>query len=194
MSFSRSPNSSLAAKYRNRRIAGLVVLALLIWGIWSAISAIGSIFASPNAAKAGEACAAGAVQIDAHVGDGSKELTQFYSGDTVKIWYSVTNIGNVSCTFNLGTKVTFFKVTSGAETIWDSRQCDRSADADYVVTLEPAVTVTSDAGTWEKVSSSASGCNLSSGQLAATAGGASYHLTASVNSVVSSNNPQFSLN
>lgn len=183
----------LPMKYRRRRTFAILLLILLVWGIWSGISALGSMFGGgAQQAKAGEACAAGAIQINAHVGDGSADATQFMSGETVKIWYDITNVGNVPCKFNVGSKVTFFKITSGPETIWDSHQCDRSGDKDLEITLDPGSNQIADAATWEQVFSSGTGC--STGQTAATAGGASYHLAVTVNNVVSTNNPQFTLN
>lgn len=180
-------------KYRRRRTFVLLVLILLIWGAWSGISGIASMFTGgAQQAQAGEACAAGAVQVTAHVGDGKTDATQFYQGETVKIWYDIANVGTVDCKFNVGSKVTFFKITSGSETIWDSRKCDRSSDKDLEITLKPGETQTSEANTWEQVFSSDSGCGA--GQTPVATGGASYHLSVSVNNVVSTNDPQFSLN
>ncbi|MFM6980377.1 MAG: hypothetical protein ACKOWE_03115 [Micrococcales bacterium] len=183
----------LPMKYRRRRTYALLLLILLIWGIWSGI---GTMFNGGGAqqAKAGEACAAGAVQIVPHIGDGSTDATQFFQGETIQMWYELTNIGNVPCKFNVGSKVTFFKITSGPETIWDSHQCDRGSDSDLEITLEPNKSEKSTPSTWDQVRSSDSGCNASSGQTPVDAGGASYHLAVTVNNVLSANDIQFTLN
>lgn len=179
-------------KYRRRRTFALLALILLIWGAWSGINSIAAMFnGGAQQAQSGEACAAGAIQLTARVGDGKTDATQFYEGEVVKIWYDITNIGAVECKFNVGSKVTFFKITSGPETIWDSRKCDRSADSDLELTIKPGETVSSDANTWEQVYSSDSGCG--EGQTPVSTGGASYHLAVTVNNVVSTNDPQFAL-
>lgn len=180
-------------KYRRRRTFALLLLIALIWGVWSGISALGTLFGGgAQQAKAGDVCAAGAVQVKAHVGNGTTDATQFFQGEEVKIWYDIVNVGNVPCKFNLGTKETYFKITSGSETIWDSRMCDRSKDQDLEVSLEPNVPKLSAPSVWKQVYSSNSGCG--DGQNPVPTGGASYHLSVSVNNVVSTNDPQFSLN
>lgn len=187
------PRQPLPMKYRRRRTFALLLLIVLIWAAWSGISALGSLFSGgAQQAKAGDVCAAGAVQVNAHVGDGTTDATQFFQGEKVNVWYDIVNVGNVPCKFNVGTKATFFKITSGSETIWDSRQCDRSADQDLEITLEPNASQISTPSQWLQVYSSDSGCG--EGQTLVPTGGASYHLQVSVNNVVSTNDPQFSLN
>lgn len=186
---------------RRRRLAGLVILVLLIWGIWSGISALGSMFAggtptaSPTttgaAAQAGEACAPGAVQVKAIVGDGTSPVSAFSPGEDVYLWFSLTNIGSVTCTFDAGSAVQFYKITSGSETIWDSHQCDRSKDTNAQVSLEPGKTMTSEPSLWKRVFSSDTGCGAE--QNPVSAGGASYHLVVEVNKVISQD-IQFMLN
>lgn len=188
--------------YRRRRIffgsAALVVIALVWWAVASIGAAVNSwIHPVPQpsdtvAAQAGGPCAPGAVSVVAGIGDESAvNATTFAKGVNPYLWFTVTNNGAVACTFDAGSAVSFFKITSGSETIWDSAKCDRSQDANAVITLQPAQSQSSSPSTWLRVYSSDSGC--STGQKEVPGGGASYHLTAIVGGVIS-NDVQFVLN
>jgi hypothetical protein len=189
--------------YRRRRIffgsAGLVVILLLWWLVGSVVGAVSNFFnptpqasISAPAAQAGQPCAPGTVSVIAGIGDANQVSAASFGKDiNPYLWFKLTNNGTVACTFDAGTAVSFYKITSGSETIWDSIHCDRTQDANTVVTLQPAQEVSSAASTWMRVYSSTSGC--STGQKAAPGGGASYHLTATVGGVIS-NDVQFVLN
>lgn len=192
-----------------RRIGALVVVGLAVWLVIAVVSAlfgwIGSIFnpggstpstsqsASPSAEASGAvtACAPGTVSVRAFIGDGKTAFSAFAPGVNPKLWFTLTNTGRVPCTFNAGLAVQFFTITSGAETIWTSKQCDRSGDTDQVIKLEPSVSLGRDPLTWFRVRSSDTGCGAN--QTQAIAGGASYHVKAEVNGVIS-NDVQFILN
>lgn len=187
------------AQYRRRRTYALLALILVIWLISSGVNSLIATFAggatpapSHSQAAPNQPCGPGAIKVQAIVGDGTSPQLNFASGDNPKIWFTVNNVGSVSCTFNVGSSVQFFKITSGSETIWDSKQCDRSADKDAVVTIKAGQTLTSPAGEWFRVYSSDSGCGAEQNQV--TAGGSSYHLAVTVNGVISTDDPQFVLN
>lgn len=195
--------------FMRRRIAALVVLGLAIWLVVALLSAvfgfIGGLFhhgsatpaasqsASPSANATGAltVCAPGTVTVTAFIGDGKSSFSSFAPGVNPKLWFTLNNTGTVSCTFNAGSAVQFFTITSGAETIWTSKQCDRSHDSDAIVTLEPSVALRSTPSAWVRVRSSETGCGAN--QTQAIAGGASYHVKAQVNGVIS-NDVQFILN
>lgn len=192
-----------------RRIGALVVLVLVVWLLISLISAVfgwvGHLFnpggstpstsqsASPSAEASGAvaACAPGVVTVNAVIGDGKTAFSSFAPGVNPKLWFTLTNTGRVACTFNVGSAVQFFTITSGAETIWTSKQCDRSKDTDAIIKLDPSVALKSNPSPWVRVRSSDSGCGAN--QTQAIAGGASYHVKAEVNGVIS-NDVQFILN
>jgi hypothetical protein len=206
MSTPRMPNRPTQQQiFRRRRAFALVVLILLVWAL---VAAISSFFNSIGAkaptqssspvvtAAPGQACVPGSVLVTAFIGDGTKSQASFDTDVKPLIWFSLTNTGKVDCTFSAGSRVQFFTITSGPETIWSSKDCDRSKDVDYTATLKPNVPQTSPAQTWSRVHSAGngpgSGCGV--GQAAVTAGGASYHLKAEVGGVISSNDVQFVLN
>jgi hypothetical protein len=146
---------------------------------------------SAPAAQAGQPCAPGTVTVIAGIGDANKTSSStFAKGENPYLWFTLTNNGSVACTFDAGSAVSFYKITSGSETIWDSMHCDRTQDTNAVVTLQPTQALSSEASTWMRVYSSTSGC--STGQKPVAGGGASYHLTATVGGVIS-NDVQFVL-
>lgn len=195
--------------FMRRRIGALVVFALVVWLLIWAVSGIfgwvGHLFnpggssastsqsASPSPEASGDvtACAPGTVTVKAFIGDGKTAFSSFAPGVNPKLWFTLTNTGRVPCTFNAGLAVQFFTITSGAETIWTSKQCNRAGDTDQIIRLEPSVSLGRDPFTWLRVRSSDTGCGAN--QTQAIAGGASYHVKAEVNGVIS-NDVQFILN
>ena len=190
--------------YLRRRIIALVVLAALVALVWSLIAAavglVQGLFggntdaANPTGgSSAVAACAAEAISLEAIVGDaGGNSKSAFDTGVNPFFGYKVTNIGAKDCTFDVGGKGTFFRVTSGSETIWTSENCDRTALVSTVVTLKPNEPMSSAMSDWYRVKSSSTGCGAD--QTPVTAGGASYHLSVEVGGAVSKETSQFVLN
>lgn len=194
--------------YRRRRIVGLIVLALVVWGLWAGIAAlvgwVGSIFGAPtgssdpsssvSAQANGEVgqCSTADIEVQAFVGDGTSPKSVFAKGEDTQLWFSVTNNGPQDCLMNFGAKEQIFTITSGAETIWTSAHCDRSGLTDQVMTIASGEQKISTPSPWLKVrSSSGGGCG--EGQTPVVTGGASYHLIITVGGF-ESNDLQFILN
>ena len=138
------------------------------------------------------ACDPGQLELVARVGDASGPRESFDGEELPLLWYEIVSKATDPCTFNVGTSVTFFTITSGEETIWSSRQCDRTADTDLVALLEPGVSKRAQGAEWRRVRSSQSdGCGA--GAPTVVAEGASYHLRVEVNGVLSQNKQQFLL-
>lgn len=185
-------------QFRRRRIAVLVILALLGWGIYSVVGWVGSFFtagASPqhSTQQAGAECAPNSIVVKAFVGDGTSPQSSFQAGTNPYLWFSITNTSSAECTFSAGSDVSRFKITSGSETIWDQKQCLNTNYTSTVVTLKAGETLSSTPMVWERVRSSDTGCQAAT-EVAAEAGGSSYHLVATVNGVVSTEDVQFILN
>ena len=106
---------------------------------------------------------------------------------------SITNSGSVDCTINLGSTQQEYIITSGSETIWDSKDC-QTAPVDTPVTLKPGVVVAvpTTALSWDRTRSSKTTCDASRPPV--TAGGASYHLEVKVGALSSKSTVQFLLN
>ena len=105
---------------------------------------------------------------------------------------SITNTGTTACTFAAGSDVQEYVVTSGEERIWSSKDCQSAPVADSRV-LEPGVALTTTPFPWDRTRSSADTCDAAN-KPQVTAGGASYHLTVTVNGVASAETQQFLLN
>jgi hypothetical protein len=184
-----------------RRLVFLAVVIGLIWaliaGVMSLFGWVGSII-NPNQTPtivAGADCQSQQISIEAHVGtaDAQPQLA-FNPGDKPYFWFSVTNVSSVECKFNVGTDVTFYKVTSGGYLEWNSKDCNTERFESEPLLLKPNKEEIAPPGAWDRVRSGDEGCAATEGLPAVTADGASYILEAEVNGILSTNKPQFVLN
>jgi hypothetical protein len=188
--------------YRKRRIIALVVLAVAVGLVWSLVAAavgfVQGIFnGNPAASGTGvvteSACDINQITLVPLVVDSSgANQSAFDSGINPFFGYSITNNSDKECIFDLGVKETYFKVTSGEETIWNSVDCDRTGLTTAASNLKAGETKTSAFSDWFRVKSSSSGCGAE--QEPVTAGGASYHLSVEVGGAISKQTTQFVLN
>jgi hypothetical protein len=198
----RTPQKRLSPQiYRRRRIVAIAAIVLVGWAIIALVSAIvgaiGSAFSGPTPSTAptnveGQACAPGDIMATAVVGreDGT-EAESFATGEQPYIWFTIKNVGSVTCTFNAGPAVQFYTIRSGNDLIWTSRNCERAGLLDQLQSIEPGESLPpSPPSPWERVRSSSTGCNAET-QVPVTAG--AYNLTVEVNGVLSDGN-QFLLN
>ncbi len=186
--------------YARRR--GVLLLAVLIIGIWAwisfanpfassqpevtASSSTASATVSTEAAPSDEVpvCQPGVVQIEVMIGDEKETLNTFTAEQTPQIWYSIVNTGLEECKFNVGLRGTFFTITSGDQTYWSSKQCDRDGLTDSDVVLPSNQAVSAQRSPWDKVYSSENGCNAENNDAVPT-GGATYKIKVEVNGVIS---------
>ena len=189
--------------WRRRLILGLGALAVIVI-IILIVTRLGSSSPSPaNTTKPGgapsvtpsagaSAPAAGAACVPARIKlVAVSDKTTYASTDQPQISMSITNTGTVDCTINLGSTQQQLVITSGSESIWDSKDC-QTAPVDAPVTLKPGVAVATPAIPWDRTRSSKSTCNASRPPV--TAGGASYHLGVKVGALSSKATVQFLLN
>lgn len=193
--------------YRRRRT--LLLISIVLFGAiaWLVISAAfqstGSLQPKPTESNSPQGsgqlppedyveCDPSQIELLARVGNVDGPRESFDSAALPLLWYEIVSNATQPCTFNVGTSVTFFTITSGEETIWSSRQCNRSADTDLIALLEPGVSKRAQASEWQRVRSSQSG-GCGAGQPEVVAGGASYHLRVEVNGLISQNRQQFLL-
>ena len=184
-----------------RRLVFLAVVIGLVWALIAGVMAffgwVGSLFNMNQTPTlvAGSTCQSQQIKIEAHVGtDKGIDQLSFNPGDTPYFWFSVTNIGSVECKFNLGSDVTFFKVTSGSDNVWSSKDCNTPRSSAEPMMLQPNSPLASPPQPWDRVRSDDSGCAAKDGLPAVTADGASYVLEAEVNGILSTDKPQFVLN
>lgn len=108
-----------------------------------------------------------------------------------KLSMSITNSGAKACTLDVGTKAQAYIITSGAETIWTSTDCQTDAASD-VRTLQPGKALTTTPFAWNRTRSSKTTCSATN-KTPVIAGGASYHLQVKLGSISSSGDKQFVL-
>lgn len=104
---------------------------------------------------------------------------------------SITNSGAKACTLDVGTKAQVYIITSGADSIWNSADCQQNPTSD-VRTLQPGKALTTTPFAWDRARSSKDTCSATK-PTAVTAGGASYHLQVKLGSISSSGTKQFVL-
>ena len=106
---------------------------------------------------------------------------------------TITNTGSSACTFKDGSDQQVYVITSGSEKIWSSKDCQTGAVA-ATTTLKPGVPVKSTPFPWPRTRSNPAACSATNSPQV-TAGGASYHLTVTVDGVTSAktDSPQFIL-
>jgi hypothetical protein len=188
--------------FRRRRALAVIALALVIsifWGVsqlfsgQSASDVIDTGDASMDISSV-EDCAPGVVAVEVMVGrinatneDGSQNretLNNFEVGTLPALWYQITNRGTVDCGFNVGPRVTFFTISSGDQTFWSSKDCNREGLQDSMVVLKSSETLEAIASEWERSYSSANGCGLE-GNDAVPSDGATYKIRVEVGGVLS---------
>lgn len=134
----------------------------------------------------GAPCRAANVAVDALT---DKDV--YAPGEQPQLSLALTNTGSASCTINAGTSQQVYTVTSGTEVYWKSTDCQTNP-VDTVILLLPGKKVTSHPITWDRTRSDPSTCAAT--RVAAPATGASYHVSTSVNGIVSKQTKQFILN
>jgi hypothetical protein len=119
------------------------------------------------------------------------DATTYAATVTPQLSLTVTNNGATACTFKDGSDLQAYTITSGNETIWSSKDCQKDATP-ATTTLQPGKPVSSTPFPWDRTRSSKSTC-ASTTLPKVTAGGASYHLSVTVNGVTSTKTKQFIL-
>ncbi len=184
---------------RRRGVALIALLIICVW-VWITFSnpfgpsqpemttatSTESATVSATTAPSGEVpvCQPGVVQVEVMIGNEAETLNTFGADQTPLIWYSIVNTGLEDCKLNVGLRGTFFTITSGDQTYWSSKQCDRDGLTDSDVVLPSNQAVSAQRSPWDKVYSSENGCNAENNDAVPT-GGATYKIKVEVNGVIS---------
>ena len=124
---------------------------------------------------------------------GVTDAVSYAAGVDPQLSLTITNTGSTACSFNAGSDQQVYVVTSGTEKIWSSKDCQTGA-VSATTTLQPGAAVKSTPFAWSRTRSNPAACSATNSPQV-TAGGASYHLTVTVNGVTSAkaDSPQFVL-
>lgn len=139
----------------------------------------------PTSTAAGGECDPKKVTVEANT-----DASGYDAGVNPVLSFTLKSIATAPCTISAGSDVQEFRITSGDELIWSSKDCQTAPVAATTV-LTPGVPKAGPSLTWDRTRSSADTCDAARDQV--VAGGASYHLEIVVNGITS-NDRQFLLN
>ena len=142
----------------------------------------------PTAAVKAPACVPADVKVVAVT-----DALSYAPGVDPQLSLTITNTGAAACSFQDGSDKQVYEITSGTEKIWSSKDCQTGAQP-ATTTLKPNVPVKSTPFPWDRTRSNPAACSATNAPQV-IAGGASYHLTVTVNGISSSkpDSPQFIL-
>ncbi len=204
MSTFRNPVGPQSAKvYWRRRLVVGIGLAAVILIVILIVARPGSGAPTPTPAVSHSAAGSGDSSTSAAANPGNAKAcdpakvtvtatldsNSYAAGVNPALTFALKNTSSEACTFAAGSDVQEFHITSGAELIWNSKDCQTGAVAATVL-LQPFVPKAGSVLPWDRTRSSTTTC--SSPRTPVTAGGASYHLLVTVNGV-KSDDPQFIL-
>jgi len=117
---------------------------------------------------------------------------EYPAGQQPLISMKIINLGAVACTINVGTDAQEYRITSGNDAIWNSRDC-QTAPAPQEFTLEPGVdnAQSTTPFAWDRTRSSTTTCDADRPEVAA--GGGTYRLTVLLGDIESAENKAFLL-
>ncbi|MBU3994187.1 MAG: hypothetical protein KKF42_00160 [Actinobacteria bacterium] len=104
----------------------------------------------------------------------------YAAGELPKLSLSVENVGEADCQADLGTAGMSFEITSGADQVWRSTDCQQNADHRSVI-VQPGKPLTTEALEWDRTRSSPESCEITRDPVGA--GGATYHLRVAIGGV-----------
>ena len=122
--------------------------------------------------------------------DAVTDATEYQAGVSPQLWFTVTSRMAEPCTLSAGSDLQEYRITSGEELIWSSRDCQKDPVA-ATTTLQPGVPKEGPHVTWDRTRSSTDTCEGPRDQV--TAEGASYHLEVAIGDVESQESRQFLL-
>ena len=122
--------------------------------------------------------------------EGTTDAASYDAGVNPVISFTLKSLMTTPCSMNAGSDVQEYKITSGDELIWTSKDCQTAPVAASIV-LQPGVPKAGPPLTWDRTRSSVDTCNTPRDPVIAE--GASYHLTVIVGDLTSTNDRQFLL-
>ncbi|MGX5695754.1 hypothetical protein ACWKWP_06110 [Agromyces soli] len=145
-----------------------------------------TVIPTEQTAADGAACEADQVLVEAVT-----DKSEYQAGEQPQLSVTITNTGRNVCVLNAGTSAQAFTIKSGEEVYWTSTDC-QTDPVDAEVSLTPGTPVSSAAPiNWDRTRSAPDTCDAP--REAVPAGGASYHLSVTVDGIESAESKQFLL-
>ena len=142
---------------------------------------------TPGSTNAGDAVACDPAKVTV---EAATDSTSYDAGVNPVLSFTLKSLMTEPCSLAAGSDVQEFKITSGDELIWSSKDCQTDPVAATTV-LMPGVPKAGPSLTWDRTRSSVDTCDTAREPV--IAGGASYHLTVVVGTFTSANDRQFLL-
>jgi hypothetical protein len=142
---------------------------------------------TPGSTNAGDAVACDPAKVTV---EAATDSTSYDAGVNPVLSFTLKSLMTEPCSLAAGSDVQEFKITSGDELIWSSKDCQTDPVAATTV-LMPGVPKAGPSLTWDRTRSSVDTCDTARDPV--IAGGASYHLTVVVGTFTSVNDRQFLL-
>lgn len=130
-------------------------------------------------------CSAGQIVVTPIVSQAS-----YAGGEKPQLSLSVENTGDEACAADLGTAHMQFVISSGSDEVWRSMDCQKGGES-TLVTLDSGQALETEAIEWDRTRSGPETCGEAREPVAA--GGATYHLSATVAGVQSADTAPFLL-
>jgi len=185
--------------WRRRLVVGLGLLAVIVIVVLIVVRP-GSGAPAPTPKPSGSSSAtplptnaAGQVECDpAKVTlEATTDSNSYDPGVNPVLTFTLKSLMTEPCTIAAGSDLQEFRITSGDELIWSSKDCQTGAVA-ATAALKPGVPFQGPSLTWDRTRSSTDTCDTAREEV--IAGGASYHLEVLVGELKSKNDTQFLLN
>jgi hypothetical protein len=179
--------------WRRRLLVGLGLLAVLVAVLLVIFRPTGT---APAASESSAAPTSEPVEAEMAACDPADvaleavtDKTRYAASEQPLISMTITNIGTEACIVNAGTDVQEYRITSGTDQIWTSKDCQTSP-AENEVVLEPSEPQSTTPFPWERVRSSSTTC---AGESRPSVLAGSYHLTVYLGDIQSDGTRQFLL-
>lgn len=118
------------------------------------------------------------------------DATSYEAGVLPQLSFTLKSIMGEPCMIEAGSDLQEFRITSGDELIWSSRDC-QTGEVAASVELKPGVPFPGSSLQWDRTRSSTDTCDVPREPV--IAGGASYHLEVSIGDLESKSTKQFLL-
>jgi len=180
--------------WRRRFVVGLGLLAVIIIIVLivarpgsgdpsGATDSAGTSSTAPASTDAAEppvpqACDPASVLVEAVT-----DKVSYNEGEQPQLSLTITNQSGAACSMNAGSDAQEFRIMSGAEQYWSSKDCQSDPVATEAL-LEPGAPVSTPPIAWDRTRSSPEACGETERD-PVPAGGASYHLVVSVDGIES---------
>jgi hypothetical protein len=119
------------------------------------------------------------------------DALRYNPGEIPQLWLTVENVGFAECEIDVSTTKQEYRITSGSDQIWSSKDCQKGG-VPMTIVLQPGEARSTESIAWDRTRSSITTCDEARPIM--PGGGASYHLRVFLGEFESAETRQFILN